>query len=262
MLTTAITAISQLRVMLEIMKRIYAIAPLLALLTLSLAGCVTHSVIVEPRNEASAAPAESRVEHRYEAVQGRGPSEIAALRAAPAPENPEVIEGKNLVADQHALGSRGYVSIGRASYDVTDDDARDKAIQLGRELGADQIFIYRAFRDATNELELPRFVANYFVKFKLLFGATFRNLTSAERERFVGESGVQIGSVVNGTPASQANLMTGDYVLRFNGASIRDRTQFQDLLRVNAGKPVALTIRRGDMTLERTIRLGAMPSAN
>lgn len=242
------------------MKSAQAKASILALLALSLTGCVTQSVLVEPRTETLVETEEHRFEHHYEAVPGRGPDEIAALRAAPAPTNPEVIEGKNPAGDQHALGSRGYVPIGKAYYDVADAEASDKASQLGRELGADQILVYPEFRDSTNERDAPRFLATYYVRFKLLFGATFRNLTTTERERLTGENGVQIGSVIGGTPASQANLMAGDFVLRFNGQSFRDRAEFQELLRMQAGKPVTLTIRRGDTTLERMVRLGAMPS--
>ena len=88
--------------------------------------------------------------------------------------------------------------------------------------------------------------------------AQFRNLTADEMQKLGVGGGVQIGSVVGGTPASEANLRTGDFVLKFNGGAVRDRAEFQNLLRANMGKRVTLTISRDGVQVDRVVRLGVL----
>lgn len=235
----------------------------LLLAALALGACVNRSVVIEqgPHGEPVVVEAPEDAPNAFEPVAGRGPDVVATLRAAPAPAQPEFIDGRNLVADQRALAARSFVLVGEARFDTTDVDAHAKALEIGREVGADQIYVYTSHVDGDAGHGSARYLARYFVRFKLLFGATFRNLTATERTTLDVAGGVQIGSVVGGTPASQANLLAGDYVLAVNAQSFNDRGEFQALLRDHAGKPVTLTIRRNDITMDRVVRLGAMPAA-
>ena len=61
-------------------------------------------------------PAEPAVDPHYEAIIQRGPDYIDALRAEPAPAQPEVVEGKSELGDQRELASKGYVRIGNGHY--------------------------------------------------------------------------------------------------------------------------------------------------
>ncbi|MEZ5520721.1 MAG: hypothetical protein R3F08_04515 [Dokdonella sp.] len=91
---------------------------------------------------------------------------------------------------------------------------RCAAIELGQEVGADRMLLYPHHPGTSDDTAADQFLVAY-VRFRLLFGATFLcNLTPGERSQLgVDLHGVQIGSVVGGTPASQANLMAGDYVI-------------------------------------------------
>jgi len=226
--------------------------------TAVLAGCVTQSVVVEHNTTIDPVSAPAMVDQHFEGVVGRGPDVIAMLRAEPAPVRPEIVEGKNFAGDQSALNARGFVHVGSGRYAIDDASADREATALGTNIGADRIVIYRE-HVADGETE-PQFMAAYFVRFRLLFGATFRNLTSKEREVVEGAGGVEIGSVVGSTPAAQANLIAGDLVTAFNGKPFADRVAFQDLLRGQAGKAVTLTIRRNGITMDRMVRLGSMPT--
>lgn len=225
--------------------------------TAVLAGCVTQSVVVEKNTTLEPVPPPAVVDAHFEGIAGRGPDVIASLRAEPAPVRPEIVEGKNFAGDQSALNARGFVHVGSGRYAVDDASADRESTALGTNIGADRIVIYR--EHLADDASQPEFMAAYFVRFKLLFGATFRNLTNKEREAVAGAGGVEIGSVVGSTPAAQANLIAGDLVLMFNGKPFRDRVEFQELLRSQAGKPVTLTIRRNELTMDRVVRLGAMP---
>lgn len=213
-----------------------------------LAGCT--QVRVTPPPAQPEGPVENRKPH-YEAVAGQDPATIARLRAAPAPAEPEVGQGTTTAGDEEVLIARGYVRIG-SGYDPSGrSGARDWAIQQGRSVGADKVLLYEPTAD-------DPLLATYYVHYRLPFGAKFRSLTTDE-QRALGASGVQIGEVIGGTPAAEANLQTGDFVLKFNGKAIADRAGFQQMLSQHVGKRVTLTISRGGVTMDRLVRLGALP---
>ena len=191
---------------------------------------------------------------RYEIVQGRGPEIVARLRAEPAPGQPEVSDGHAPQGDENLLRGQGYVQIGVGHFAEPDAArARGQALRKGREVGADKVLIY----PPRDELAL---VATYYVRLHLPFGANFRDLTPDERQ-MLGSGGVQIGEVVGGTPAAKANLLEGDFVLKFNRQPVSDKPSFQALLERHMGQRVTFTIRRGDATIERSVRLGTLESA-
>jgi membrane-associated protease RseP (regulator of RpoE activity) len=212
------------------------------LLLVLLAGCAQVRVTPPGPTEA--------IKPHFEAVAGQDPATIAKLRAAPAPLEPEVSQGTTIASDEQAMIGRGYVRIGSAYDPAGGSHAREWAIGQGRSVGADKVFLY----EPTQENAL---VAAYFVHYRLPFGARFRSLT-ADEERTLGAGGVQIGEVVRGTPAADANLQTGDFVLKLNGKAIANRAEFQQLLSDNVGKRVTLTINRGGVTMDRLVRLGAL----
>jgi S1-C subfamily serine protease len=73
---------------------------------------------------------------------------------------------------------------------------------------------------------------------------------------------VAIGSVIDDSPASRANVLTGDIVLKCDDKAITDRADFQNRLRAKAGQPVTLTIVRNGETLQRVGRLGPMANSS
>jgi hypothetical protein len=232
-----------------------------ASLCLLLAACGSAPTRVDQPLQLPEPVDEPIEESHYEPVIQRDRSYIDALRAEPAPANPEVVEGKSDRGDQRALAAEGYVRIGNGRYDADDAEAEQAAIELGREVGADRILFYRAHQADESPESAATFLAAYYVRFKLLFGATFRNLTASERASLGVDGGVQIGAVVGGTPASQANLLAGDFVLGFNGKPVPDRVGFQEMLSDQAGKAVTLQVFRNGQTQDRMVRLGAMPTA-
>jgi hypothetical protein len=188
---------------------------------------------------------------RYEVVQGRNAQLVARLRAAPAPAQPEVSDGHSLQGDENILRGQGFVQIGIGHFVERDPvRAREQAERKGREVGADKVFLYAP----EDNMALA---AAYYVRLHLPFGANFRDLTSAERDG-LGSPGVQIGEVVGGTPAAKANLLDGDFVLKFNHQPVLDKPSFQGLLEQHMGQRVTLTIRRDGSTIERIVRLGTL----
>jgi hypothetical protein len=115
-------------------------------------------------------------------------------------------------------------------------------------------------QEAADETGKGPFVAEFYVRYQLPFGAQFRNLTAAEKRRTHSRGGVQIGTVAKDTPAAKAGFRRGDLVLMFNGASFADHEAFQSLLFEHMGEEVKLSgTSRGGKRFEYTLRLG-MPA--
>ena len=187
----------------------------------------------------------------------RDAAEVAQMRAAPAPQTAAIDVGGNAGADANRMASDGYVRIGSGRYEGDEAAARSEVERQSRAVGADRVLLYApaAQGDAA-------WFASYYVRFRLAFGATFRDLRANERKT-LGGGGVQIGSVVDGTPAARANLMSGDFVTALNGRAIANKTAFQDALRANIGRNVTLTVVRNGETRKRIVRLGgAAPAAD
>jgi len=215
---------------------------------IALAGCARIARPPGP-SEPQGPPAAPAT--RYEIVQGRNAQLVARLRSAPAPAQPEVSEGHSPQGDENVLRVQGYVQIGIGHFVERDPlRAREQAERKGREVGADKVLIYAPTDDAV-------LAATYYVRLHLPFGANFRDLTPEERDR-LGAPGVQIGEVVGATPAAKANLLEGDFVLKFNHQPVLDKPSFQGLLEQHMGQRVTLTIRRDGSTIERVVRLGTL----
>lgn len=217
---------------------------------LLLAGCATGPGTVFSPSPKPLPPAETG---SYQTEPGREPALVADLRAAPPPAQPEISEGKSVAADEKRLRTQSYMHIGTSHFPLSDADARAKAERQGRSVGADRVIFYPA---SSGDV-----VVAYYVRFKLPFGATFRDLRPAEMSELGTGGGVAIGSVVDDSPASRANLLTGDIVLKCDDKAIIDRADFQSRLRAKAGHPVTLTIVRNGETLQRVVRLGPMANS-
>ncbi len=193
---------------------------------------------------------------RFEQVDDRGPELIAELRAEPA-KAPEFIESESSTKDEQTLSSKAYVKVADGYYAGIDADAHAWLQKQGRAIGADKVYFYTLGPDA--QTKAPSLHAVYYVKFKLPFGASFRDLNATEHEQ-VGASGVRIGKVIGGSPAADANLRAGDIILKIDSENIAGRASFEKLLRKHMGKRVTLTISRSGNVSTRLVRLGVLAS--
>jgi len=214
-----------------------------------LSGC---ALVVRPPGT-PAAPGEPRVQSgpRFEPVAGQDAATVAELRAAPAPKEPELADGTTPAADEQSLNAHAYVRIGDG-YSGR-GDARAWTLQQGQRVGADKVLVYAPDPDGTTR-------SAFYVRYRLPFGATFRTAT-AEEQKALGSGGVQLGEVVRGTPASEANLLRGDFVVKFDGQPVSDRAGFEKQLREHMGKRITLTLSRNGVLVTRLVRLGVAAKA-
>lgn len=205
-----------------------------------LAGCATSTSI-----RVAQQPVDT--DDRYEAVAGREAEIIDPLRAAAAPAQAEILPGKIAAADQEQLTAQSYVLVGRSWHRRDDAAARDWIAAQAATLGADKVRWYAATASTG-------FNAAYFVRLRLVFGASFRDLNAQEKTRF--GNGVRLGEIVGDSPASRANLREADIVVALDGAAVTDRAGFQKLLREHMGKVVELSLSRNGEALKRKVKLG------
>ena len=219
-----------------------------------LAGCAQVRTVLTP--EGRQPPPEAPSGPRYEPALGQDPATIKELRAAPPPKEPEVTTATSLSGDERLLNARGYARIGMGYFPTRDGDARAWALRTGVQVGAEKVIIYPAAEPAAAGADGAQRVA-FYVRYRLPFGATFRTLT-ADEQRAAGSGGVELGEIVGATPASEANLQKGDFVIKFDGKTFADRPAFERLLREHLGQRVTLTIVRGGATFDRLVRLGVV----
>jgi hypothetical protein len=228
------------------------LAPFAVLL---LAGCVSN-----PPHLPQGAPGSGTIEQahpaiRYEELPGRDAQTVARMRATAPPETAR-IDAADADAETR-LTSQGYVRIGRSHFpvDVIDRgqeaDAHAAALRQARDIGADRVLLAPPGSGGD-----AAWIADYYVRFKLPFGATFRDLRAQELVALGATGGVAIGTVIDGTPASRANLIPGDYVIAIDGKPIGDRADFQERLKRSTGRSVTLTVVRNNETLQRVVKLG------
>ncbi|MGN6519605.1 MAG: PDZ domain-containing protein [Dokdonella sp.] len=229
---------------------------LVVLVPLALAGCAMAPSYAPSGTRPGETPSRSAIS--YEPVPGRDAQTVAQMRAAPPPQDATIDFARE--GEEARLAAQGYVRIGRGRFPIEqiarerEADARAEAQRQAAAGGAERVLLAPP-RDGID----AAWIADYYVRFRLPFGASFRDLRDSERATLGAQGGVAIGAVVNGTPASRANLLTGDVVLALDGKPIADRADFQQQLKRNAGHAVTLTLVRNGETLRRAVRLGAMP---
>ncbi len=222
---------------------------------LTLGGCVTSTR--PPAENGRPSVPTPNTPGRFEPIAGRGADTIAELRATPAPAQPEFNESESEAADERTLSAKSFVKVADGYYAGIDADAHAWLQKQGRAIGADKVIFYTFPPDENTHA--PSLHAAYYVRFKLPFGASFRDLTADERAQ-AGASGVRIGSVVGGSPAADANLRNGDIVLNIDDVAVTGRAGFEKQLRAHMGKRVTLTIIRDGATSSRLVRLGVLAS--
>lgn len=234
---------------------------LILLSPLLLSGCASVKQMLHEEPSSNIISTPTPEQGRYEVLIGQNAEAIAELRAASAPKNPEVYDSKNPAGDEQVLGGQGYLRIGNGYYPASTMEMRSIALRQGQRVGADKVMLYSlSAGDSDNGSNtITALTVAYYVHFKPPFGASFRDLNQVEQQVLGVNGGVNIGSVIGGTPAAAANLRNGDAVLTLDGKPIQNKVTFQQMLRANAGKRVTLSICRDGIVMSRSVRIGLLP---
>lgn len=99
------------------------------------------------------------------------------------------------------------------------------------------------------------FGAIYFVKEKYSFGASWRELTNDERQQIQSNSGLYITSIIDDSPAFNANVLVGDILLTINGRPVGSQEQAMKTFRALKGQTIQLTINRAGQLVTKSVTL-------
>jgi hypothetical protein len=97
--------------------------------------------------------------------------------------------------------------------------------------------------------------AGYFIKRRYRFGAIVRDLNDSERQQLQTNRGVYITTVIDHTPAYNADILVSDVILGINGQPLNGQAGFTDPVNANRGQTVELTIIRSGKTLSKQISI-------
>ena len=97
--------------------------------------------------------------------------------------------------------------------------------------------------------------AGYFVKQKFLLGADFRDLNDAERNELQTNRGVAVRLVVDGSPAFNGDILSGDIVVSLDGIAISNINNLSTLISERRGNRILLGLFRNGRSINLPIQL-------
>lgn len=98
--------------------------------------------------------------------------------------------------------------------------------------------------------------AIYFVKRNWALGVVPRDLSDAERQSLQSNRGVAVRIVVEGSPAFDADVLPGDFLVEIDGAPVSSVDALYPLIAARSGKPVVLTLLRNGVRVIKNVQLG------
>ncbi|MFP3517906.1 PDZ domain-containing protein [Pseudomonas sp. SIMBA_077] len=100
------------------------------------------------------------------------------------------------------------------------------------------------------------FGAIYFVKGRLRIGALVRNLNDHERQLLQTNQGVVITTIVDGSPAFNADVLPGDMIISINGEKVSNEEVFARMSSAPRGQPIKLSLIRQGRAIEKSLAVG------
>ncbi|MBA1294223.1 PDZ domain-containing protein [Pseudomonas lurida] len=99
------------------------------------------------------------------------------------------------------------------------------------------------------------YAAVYYIKQRSIFGARTADLTTQERQERQSNFGVKTTTIIDDSPAYNADILTGDILEELDGEKIKNANHLGSLLEEKAGKTVQITLSRNGKTIKKTIQL-------
>jgi len=98
--------------------------------------------------------------------------------------------------------------------------------------------------------------AMYFVKRSWTLGVIPRDLSDAERQSLQSNRGVAVRIVVDGSPAFDADILPGDFLVEIDGLPVSNVDALNPLIAARSGKSVVFTVLRNGARVIKNVQLG------
>lgn len=99
------------------------------------------------------------------------------------------------------------------------------------------------------------YAAGFFIKKRYIFGAMFRDLNDTERQQYQTNRGAYVSTVIDGSPAYNADILPGDVILRINGQTINGQAGLMESINTDRGQTVEVTIARQGQTVSKRVSI-------
>jgi hypothetical protein len=220
-------------------------------------------------------------EKHYHPAPPAGLVSVAPSLDPPPPKPAVYVISADIQEDAKRLAKDGYVFIGESSFvDLADRSREAQAVMQGKRVGASVVLFKSEFKDTRSDtipytvssatkpgtgastppggystfarehsLDRDTFYASYWAKRdpnKIQLGLNYGPLSDALRQRLERNTGVQVDTVVRGTPAFNANFLEGDILLKMNGKDITDVSTLSSGLIHMGGQLVTFDLLRSD----------------
>jgi len=81
----------------------------------------------------------------------------------------------------------------------------------------------------------------------------FRDLNDNERQQYQTNRGAYVSTVINDSPAYNADILPGDVILRINGQTINGQAGLTESFKAVRGQTVEVTVVRQGQTLAKRV---------
>lgn len=102
------------------------------------------------------------------------------------------------------------------------------------------------------------FSAFFFARLRWRLGLYVDPLTDTERTLLQSNSGVRVRLVIEGTPAFDADILPGDFILEINGERASTVERFEELVRGREGLPTEIRLQREGATIVKTVAINRL----
>jgi hypothetical protein len=192
----------------------------------------------------------------------------------------QILTTSNTVNDAKDLYRNGYTLLGVSEFQApsqSDNDLRLQAIKVG----ADVVLCSRVFlRIGTPAIwpsdknsqgmitpagmpitdRIYQYQAGFFRKGRpAILGVMYRPIPTEIRQKLARNTGVLVHVVVTGSPASNANILEGDVILKMAGEDVMAETDMGEKLNKLAGQKVDLEIWRDGQVQTISVQLNNKP---
>jgi hypothetical protein len=101
------------------------------------------------------------------------------------------------------------------------------------------------------------YVVVFFVRTKQRLGLYPKALDDAERQKLQTNSAIGVDFVVDGSPAFNADILPGDYVLSLNGKPPGSLEEFYKRIKVLQGQDIDIVLLRNDQQITKRVHLNS-----
>lgn len=203
--------------------------------------------------------------------------ELHGVKLQPGAAKPQLFRGVNETDDYQRMLNDGYEMLGYSRFEL-DDVPPSRAEAQALKVQAEAVVIYtqtvatptaamrmkqikeqQNTQQSTQKSSQPTQMYSYFATYWAKLQPPVLGVHVMQRLEKDTEPGLTVLAVITGSPAAQADVVTGDILLSLNGKKLDSPQGLQALSAQNAGQEVELVLKRVNVEKHYQVKLNAAP---